>query len=535
MGPVWKSRALVIAVLCAVPVLLTGGAAMAPAAGEAPECAAGTEVRTADGPVCGIVRGDVTSWLGIPYAAPPVGESRWRAPAPVTPWTDTFPATRPGLWCPQPGGQGRPTGEDCLNLDVRVPRNVRGGPLPVMVQIHGGGFLLFGPQDAGHLAATGQVISVEINYRLGVLGFLAADELGAHSGNYALQDQQQALRWVRRNIAAFGGDPGNVTIYGSSAGGSSVCAHLVSPAARGLFHKAVIQSGQYNSLLGHNTSWQPQDCSARWPTGPEARQAGARFAAALGCAENTAACLRALPADRLVAQAGNGMGPDNGTIAPVVDGVTIPSRPAAAFARGRVNPARVMAGVARDEVQLAPAETPAQYEELVRQQYGPHAAEVFARYPLERFPEPSAFIAYRTMVADSNSVCPSLLTAQRLSRHLTVYAFQVDNPDSPPAGWLDQTKPNGAFHGSEMNFLFATNSGSWNANQQAYGRQIIAQWSGFARTGDPTATGTPRWTPYTRSDPRVMSLLPAGNSAMTAEIGRTHHCDFWNSIAPRPE
>ncbi len=495
-------------------------------------CAEGTEVRTPDGPVCGIVGNGVTSWLGVRYAAPPVGELRWRSPAPVTPWTDTFPATQAGNRCPQPG-QGAPQGdEDCLNLNVRVPLGDHPGPLPVMVQIHGGGFLLFGPNDATRLAVDGRVISVEINYRLGIMGFFAAKELGRHSGNYALQDQQQALRWVRRNIAAFGGDPGNVTIYGASAGGSSVCAQLVSPAARGLFHKGIIQSGLYNSLLGKDTSWQPQDCKARWPGEREAQQAGARFTAAVGCAEadDVAACLRALPASRLVEQAGDGMAPDSGTIAPVVDGVTIPMAPATAIERGRLNPARVMTGVARDEVQLAAAETPEQYETLVRQQYGSYAAEVFTRYPLNRFPEPAAFLAYRMIVADSNSVCPSLLTSRRLARHLTVYAYQVDNPDSPPAGWLDQTKPNGAFHVSENNFLYATGGTSWNPNQTAYGRQIVAQWTGFARTDNPTVDGTPLWTPYTAADPRVMSLLPAGDSAMTGEIGRQHHCDFWNAL-----
>ncbi|CCH31148.1 carboxylesterase family protein [Actinosynnema sp. NPDC047251] len=529
MGP----RSRLVAVVCAAAFVLSGATGpTAPAA--APECTAGTEVRTAEGLVCGVVGTGVTSWLGLRYAAPPVGGLRWRRPAPVTPWSGTFAATEPGNRCPQPG-QGTPrTAEDCLNLDVRVPLERGPGPLPVMVQIHGGGFLLFGPTDASRMAATGRVISVEINYRLGVLGFLAAEALGPHSGNYALQDQQAALRWVRRNIAAFGGDPGNVTIYGASAGGSSVCAQLVSPAARGLFHKGINQSGHYNSLLGKDTSWQPQDCTAQWPTEREAQQAGARFAAALGCTDDVAACLRALPADRLVAQAGDGLAPDSGTIAPVVDGVTIPLSPAKAIERGRLNPARVMTGVARDEVQLEPAETPERYRELVREQYGAHAPEVFARYPLERFPEPAAFLAYRTIVADSNSVCPSLLTARRLARHLPVFAYQVDNPDSPPAGWLDQTKPNGAFHVSENNFLYAVGSDTWNANQSAYGRQLVAQWTGFARTGDPTVTGTPLWTPYTGDDPRVMSLLPAGDSAMTGEIGRQHQCNFWHRITPEP-
>ncbi|MFD9893627.1 carboxylesterase/lipase family protein [Amycolatopsis sp. NPDC059027] len=530
------ARLAAAAAVCAATVFLpTGATATAP--GTPPPCAVGTDVVTADGPVCGVSGNGVTSWLGIRYAAPPTGELRWRAPRPVAPWTEPFPATTPGNLCPQPARQGpRQTNEDCLNLDVRVPRDAGPGPLPVMVQIHGGGFLLFGPHDAGHLAATGRVISVEIHYRLGIMGFFAEEALGPHSGNYAFQDQQAALRWVQRNIARFGGDPHNVTIYGGSAGGSSVCAQTVSPGARGLFHRGISQSGQYNSLFGHDTTWQAQDCKARWPTESEAQRAGARFTAAVGCAQaaDVARCLRAVPVERLLAQAGDGMKADSGTIAPVVDGVTIPLSPAEAFEEGEVNPVRLMIGVDRDDVQLPLPDTPQQYEELVRQQYGELAPAVFARYPLERFPEPSAFLAYRTIVADSNSVCPALRTARHLARRLTVYAYQVDDTDSPPAWFLDQSKPNGAFHVSENTFLYLPANVTLTPNQAAYGRQIVAQWTGFARTGNPTVTGTPRWIPYTPTDPAVMSLQPAGDSVLTREIGDQHQCGFWDSVSPSP-
>ncbi|RKT54610.1 carboxylesterase/lipase family protein [Saccharothrix australiensis] len=522
-------------VLAMVTLLLVGGATSATPA-TPPPCSPGTGVTTPDGPVCGLAGERVTSWLGIPFAQPPVGELRWRPPVRVAPRADTFAATEQGDRCPQPGRPSPRISEDCLNLNVRVPRDAGDRPLPVMVQIHGGGFLLFGPADGSLPAASGRVISVEINYRLGIMGFLAAAQFGPHAGNYALQDQQEALRWVRRNIAAFGGDPGNVTIYGASAGGSSVCSQLVSPSARGLFHKGIIQSGVYNSLFGNNTSWQAQDCKSRWPTQGEAHEAAARFAAAVGCGDalDVAVCLRAVPVDKLVAQAGDGLSPDSGTVAPVVDGRTIPVAPAKAIEDGRLHQVPVMTGVARDDVQLDPADTPERYRELVREQYGRHAPEVFARYPLERFPEPSAFLAYRTVVADSNSVCPSLVLARRLAEHVPVFAYQVDNPDSPPASWLDRTKPNGAYHVSENVFLYAAGHDLWNANQNAYSRQLVAQWTGFARTGDPTVTGTPLWTRHTADDPRVMSLLPAGNSVMTGEIPRQHHCDFWDGIAPRP-
>ncbi|TDB89243.1 carboxylesterase, type B [Actinomadura sp. KC216] len=502
---------------------------------EAAECAPGTTVQTDKGPVCGTVSGGVASWLGIRYAAPPVGELRWAPPAPAPAWTSTFPATERGTNCPQADGLGAgSTNEDCLNLNVRAPENAGAKRLPVMVQIHGGGFRFGTPADGSHLVRSGNVVSVEVHYRLGIFGFMAHRDLGRNSGNYAFQDQQAALRWVQRNIARFGGDPGNVTIYGASAGGSSVCANTVSPTAKGLFHKGISQSGEYNSLLGTNTSWQPQDCKSELPTAEQAHRTGDRFAAAVGCgdAADTAACLRRVPVQTLLDKSGNGMGPDQGTIAPIVDGKTLTMSPAKAFATGRVNDVTLIHGVDRDETQLASANTPADYQRMVREQYGRYAPHVFARYPLDRFPEPSAFIAYRTIVADSNSVCPSLLNHRRMSRHMTVYAYQSDNSDAPPASFLDQTKPNGAFHVLLNQFLSPRPGANLSPNQKAFGAQITAQWTGFARTGNPTVKGAPFWPKFTSRAPDVMSLAPAGDSELTREIGRQHHCDFWDRLTP---
>ncbi|MGH3264539.1 MAG: carboxylesterase family protein, partial [Trebonia sp.] len=216
--------------------LTPGGTPRAKAAlSSPPSCTPGALVQTESGPVCGVSANGVTSYLGIPYAAPPVGKLRWRPPQPAAPWTQTFAATVAGNICPGPTQTGGPPvagSEDCLNLNVQVPAGAdsSSSQLPVMVQIHGGGFLdPIGPSDGSHLVSAGNVVYVAMNYRLGILGFMANRALGPHSGDYGLQDQQAALRWVQRNIASFGGDPNNVTIQGDSAGGASVCTQIVSP------------------------------------------------------------------------------------------------------------------------------------------------------------------------------------------------------------------------------------------------------------------------------------------------------------------
>ncbi|WP_242614657.1 carboxylesterase/lipase family protein [Actinomadura roseirufa] len=508
------------------------GAVRKPAA--APACTDGTLVQTDRGPVCGTVADGVRSWLGVPYAAPPVGKLRWQPTEPHPGWTTTLEATQRGASCPQPAFLGPPSeNEDCLRLNIVTPEKTD-KPLPVMVEFHGGGFRLGGPSDGTHLVKSGGVIHVGVQYRLGIFGFMTHAAFGKNAGNYALQDQQASLRWVQSNIAKFGGDPKNVTIFGASAGGSSVCAQTASPTARGLFHKGIAQSGEYNSLLGTDTTWQAQDCKAKLPTEAEAQAAGARFAAAVGCTGgDVGACLQAVPVKKLLDQAGDGMGADKGTLGPVVDGKILTMSPGEAFATGKVNNVSLMHGVDRDETQLRSANTTAEYEAFVRQQYPKIADQVFKLYPLERFPAPSAFIAYRTIVADSNSVCPALLNDERLAHKIKVFAYQTDNADAPPLFFLDKTKPNGSYHISESPFLSPFPGGAeLTANQKAFGEQLTSEWTGFARTGDPTVEGTPFWPRFTRTAPDVMSLVPAGDSELTREISRQHHCGFWNEYTP---
>src|SRR5689334_15686529 len=301
-------------------VAAVAGIMLAAASSEAATCTAGTEVSTDRGWVCGIVAAGTTQWLGIPYAAPPVGSLRWQPPQPSPSWSTTLAAVQKSAACT--------SSEDCLYLNVIAPARSSREPLPVMLWIHGGGFVSGegAIYDGAPLAVAGNVIYVSTNYRLGVLGFLAHDALGPHSGNYGLQDQQAAMRWVRRNIGAFGGDPNNVTIFGESAGGSSICDQLASPTAAGLFDKAISQSGQYNSITGVPTGLQPQDCKAILPTQQEAHAAGATFAARVGCgnAVDVAACLRSVPASTVRSTPG--------TSAPIVDGTTLTRQPGQAFA-----------------------------------------------------------------------------------------------------------------------------------------------------------------------------------------------------------
>lgn len=533
----WWAVASVAAVTAASAFAVAGpGTAAAPLA--APGCTAGTLVHTKDGPVCGVVGNGVTSYIGIRYAAPPVGALRWHPPAPVTPWTATLQATQPGADCPQPtfpGSTPRTTSEDCLNLSVQVPSNAGSARLPVMVEVHGGGFLLGGPPDQAHLAAAGHVITVGIHYRLGILGFLANRTLGAHSGDYGLQDQQAALRWVQRNIARFGGDPYNVTLFGQSAGGASVCIAAVSPTAAGLFQKGISESGFFNYNV--NTIWATGDCKSRLPTNAQAQQIGAAFAAKVGCGQvaNVAACLRKVPVRTLVSNGGQILDPAaGGTIGPTINGTTLTMSPARAFATGHLNKVRLILGTARDEFNgglytTLVANTPAQYRALIKQQYGQLARTVMRLYPLKRFPDSSPFIAYRTVMADAVNVCPALIAERQVARHIPVFAFENDNADTPGA---DPTLPLGAFHNAENPFLFPNGSVSLDANQAVFGDQVVAQWTGFARTGNPTVAGTPNWTRYSEHNPLVMSLVPAGDSALTPTqvIRMQHHCGFWDVV-----
>lgn len=328
-----------------------------------------------------------------------------------------------------------------------------------------------------------------------------------------------------------------MTIFGESAGGASVCDQIASPTAAGLFQRGISISGYYNFDV--NTIWWPADCKSKLPTEAQAQQLGAQFAAKVGCggSSDVAACLRAAPADTLVEDGGQYADPAAaGAIGPIVNGTTLPMSAGEAFQLGRVNQVKAVIGVGRDEFnggvyQNSPghtfvADTTAEYDQLVRQQFGPLASTVLRLYPVQRYPSPAPFIAYRTVMADAFSVCPSLQSYGQLAKDIPVYAYEDDDADSP-----GETLPLGANH-SAINRLVHDAPGSLDANQLALQTQALAQWTGFARTGVPTAPGTPSWTPFSAAGNPVMSLQAAGDSVLvpTNEITTQHNCQFWDTV-----
>jgi len=511
-------------------------------------CAAGTTVPTADGPVCGITVSGIHEWLGIPYAAPPIGALRWQPPQAPTPWTPTLQATQFGSECTQ-GTASKPAGsENCLFLNVWAPADGATN-LPVMVHIHGGGFFNgSGNADNTLLASTGHEVIVSMNYRLNIFGFLADKALGANSGDYGLQDQQLALRWVQQNIAKFGGDPNAVTIFGESAGGSSVCDQIASPTAKGLFERGISTSGEYNTLLGTQEQaprtpedLESQDCKSALPSKAQANAAGKNFAAAVGCGRgtsNVAACLQAVPVSEIEQAAwtpGDGYQyGGQGTVAPTINGSTLTMTLRQALKTGRVNRVRVIAGTDRDEDLVGTATSAAQYQSLVDTQYGSFASQVLAKYPLSHFDNPG--VAWRTVAADSDTVCPSLVTDQDLASRMPTYAYEIDDNDIPPyaAAGPGVVAP-GASHVGAW-FLNPTAT-PLDANQQVLQDQEIQYVTTFARTGNPSATGTPPWPRFNAQDgPEEISLQPAGDTepVTAAQVSAQHNCAFWDRIAPKP-
>ena len=511
-------------------------------------CASGTTVQTADGPVCGITVNGVNEWLGIPYAAPPIGALRWQPPQPPTPWTMTLQATQFGSECTQ-GTATTPAGsENCLYLNVWRPSNSSTN-LPVMVHIHGGGFFNGnGNADNSLLATRGNEVIVSMNYRLNIFGFLADNKaLGGNSGDYGLQDQQAALRWVQQNVSAFGGDPHTVTIFGESAGGSSVCDQIASPTAKGLFERGISTSGEYNTLLGTQEETpripedlESQDCKSALPTEGQANAAGKNFAAAVGCGPgtpNVLACLQALPVSVIEKASwtpGDGYQyGGQGTVAPTINGTTLTMTLRQALKTGHVNHVDVIAGTDRDEDLVGTATSAAQYESLVDTQYGAFASQVLAKYPLSHFDNPG--VAWRTVAADSDTVCPSLTTDEDLASRMPVYAYEIDDNDIPPY----------AAAGPGVVAAGASHVGAWflnpvtpalDANQQVLQNQEIQYVTAFARTGNPSAaTGAPPWPRFNGQDnPEEISLQPAGDTepVTIAEIAAQHNCAFWDRIAP---
>ena len=487
-------------------------------------------VATAGGTVRGQAVAATDEFLGIPYAAPPVGALRWQPPRPAAPWHGVRPATSYAPHCPQSSstfGQAS-TSEDCLYLNVFTPATSKARNLPVMVWVHGGSLLTGESNDynPAELVRHGVVV-VTINYRLGALGFLAdaalASRRGGPSGNYGLMDQQAALRWVQRNIRGFGGDPGDVTLFGESAGGLSTLAQLASPGARGLFQRAIVESGTYQLTQ--------QSLAA-------AEAAGQAFAAKAGCAttasaKNTAACLRSLPVSTILANE-NPVG-----YTPDVDGAVLTQSIKTALARGQFNRVPVVIGTNHDEYRLFVAGyqflgqrvTAANYQSMIASTLGVSAAiagKIAAQYPLSRYPSPP--VALGAVGTDAIFACHALTAEESLARYVPTYAYEFNDENAPELFLPPVGFPYGAAHASELPYLFSQTTVArpvgFSAAQQRLAAAMKQDWTNLAKTGIPAAG----WPKFTGASQQMLSLVPPTPQVET-DFAAQHHCAFW---APEP-
>lgn len=487
----------------------------------------------------GLLRGSVDeagtscSWKGVPYAAPPVGDLRWKAPRPVPEWEGVRDAAEWGDVCMQswflrvshfsPAAMS----EDCLNLNIWRPR--RAGKFPVMVWIHGGANLGGMGSSPGYwgdrLAAGGGVVVVTINYRLGAFGFLPHDALarehpGGSTGNYGLLDQIAALAWVRDNIAGFGGDPRNVTIFGESAGGWGVCALLASPRAKGLFHRAIIESGGCESV-------RPRE---------EGSAAGKWAAERLGCDENDIRCMRKQSAKKI--QKKLHLPPlealRTGKFRYVfhADGCVLTDAPVDCLREGKFNNVPLIAGTNRDEAKPGSVMPDRRFmgkkklEQIVRRDFGETADTLLALYPADHFSRPSE--AWTTMVADRMLRCPTYRGALAVARHQPrtfFYRFDFDE-----IAFGDSV---GAMHMLEVPFVFGNFDRMplkyffKNADQEALrglSRLMQGYWVNFARTGDPNGAGLPEWPALDPGDPKLLVL---DSTVRIDEPDPAGRCAFW--------
>lgn len=503
-------------------------------------------VETTSGPVRGMMQGENRAFLGIPFAAPPVGELRFRPPGPAPTWTETRDVVAVGPQCPQSFGlSAGGGGEDCLYLNVWSPSPAPAEPAPVMVWFHGGAFIFGSGGDPYYrgeaLTAAHGVVVVTVNYRLGALGFLAHPALAAEdaghprSGNYGIEDQIAALEWVRDNIAGFGGDPARVTVWGESAGGYSACIHYLSPRSRGLFHAVISQSG----LCGGD------GIQERTPA--EAEADGVAFAAEAGCpATGPAAitCLRAIDPDTLIAvgatppvaeQLPGGLffqDADAVSWRPHVDGDVLLAPLADGFAAGDAPPVPLLLGSNRDEgtffvwsVIARAARDETEYRAALARRFGDaDAAAIAAEYPVGSFATPS--LALAEVSGDAFFVCPARRTARAAAAAgapVYLYAFER----VPENGLIAD---GGAFHAAEIPFVFGIDEfplGKVGESGRELSDAMMRYWTRFAATGDPNGPG---------GDPAWPRHDAAGDAHLTLDLpiaaGSGHRalrCDFWDA------
>ena len=487
------------------------------------EAAWNAPVKTADGMLQGTPGKNpaITAFLGVPYAAPPVGSLRWRAPQEVASWTGVRKADKFGSICVQnplkPGSfyqiefyeHYEPMSEDCLFLNLWTGAASPNEKRPVMVWIHGGGFVEGSgslPSFNGEALAAKGVVIVTINYRLGVFGFLAHPELSKESpsqtsGNYGLLDQLQALRWVKQNIRQFGGDPDNVTIFGQSAGASSVIDLCASPLARGYFRRAIVQSGGFGRGGDRKTQ----------------EDAGVSFAKRAGV--DSIAALRAKPAEeiqRIAIPAADGKSANVSRFGPYVDGYFLPTAPLDVFRAGRQNTHSLLVGsLANEGTTLVPAPvTEAEWKSRVQARYGSRSEAYFQLYPVHSDQEAwqAAIEAVRDYMAST------ALEIASDQKHLATYIYYFDR--RPPGR---DSERYGAYHSAELVYVF-NNLNSvkrpWTETDRKLADIVSSYWVNFATAGDCNGARLPHWPAFGATPERDLELGAQVKPATLPPTGR---------------
>jgi len=509
--------------------------AVAPVARGQESCA--EPVRTGSGMVRGTKEDSAKTcvWRGIPYAAAPVGELRWKAPQSAPKWDGVKETVAFGSRCMQQGilkGQKGPKGisEDCLFLNIWRP--AKPGKYPVMVWIHGGGYIIGGGDEdtyhGGRLAESGELVVVSINYRLNVFGFLASpalrDEDPDHStGGYGTLDQVFALKWVHDNIANFGGDPANVTIFGESAGGWSTCTLLATPLAKGLFNHVIIESGACEASMTPEAAYKVSKKSFQ----------------ALGCRTDDLACMRKFSAETILYK-GSGSIVGGFEYLPVEDGHVLKATPLSMIRSGEFNRVSVLAGTNLDEFAGATKVIPKYYytppRDYVRNMTGvfgtnsADAAKLAELYPLSEFKDRPVLAYGRMFAADACLFCPTRRAAISLAdQGVSNWLYRFDFSD------MNFGKTAGAFHGLEVPFVFG-NLDSGIAKRllpkpklkpaAALSKTVMGYWTNFAKTGDPNGPGLPAWRKF---NAREQSLQILDKEVRSEPFPFSQRCEFWDS------